>query len=256
MVSGIFDSHAHYDDERFRDDLPDVISHLTQNGVCAVLNVGCDEQSSLSTVSLAKQIPWFYAAVGIHPHAADELSEHWMDTLMPLFSEEKVVALGEIGLDYHWDTPDRESQRTLFEAQLQLAQQVNLPVIIHSRDACADTMELLHKYNPRGVVHCFSGSAETAKEVVNMGMYVGFTGVVTFPNARKTLEAVRTVPMERLLLETDCPYMAPVPFRGKRTTSDMIQYTAQAIAEQKGLSAQEVIDIARENTCRLFGVSL
>lgn len=256
MVSGIFDSHAHYDDERFRDDLPDVISHLTQNGVCAVLNVGCDEQSSLSTVSLAKQIPWFYAAVGIHPHAADELSEHWMDTLMPLFSEEKVVALGEIGLDYHWDTPDRESQSTLFEAQLQLAQQVNLPVIIHSRDACADTMELLHKYNPRGVVHCFSGSAETAKEVVNMGMYVGFTGVVTFPNARKTLEAVRAVPMERLLLETDCPYMAPVPFRGKRTTSDMIQYTAQAIAEQKGLSAQEVIDIARENTCRLFGISL
>lgn len=256
MVSGIFDSHAHYDDERFRDDLPDVLSHLTQNGVCAVLNVGCDEQSSLSTVSLAKQIPWFYAAVGIHPHAADELSEHWMDTLMPLFSEEKVVALGEIGLDYHWDTPDRESQRALFEAQLQLAQQVNLPVIIHSRDACADTMELLHKYNPRGVVHCFSGSAETAKEVVNMGMYVGFTGVVTFPNARKTLEAVRAVPMERLLLETDCPYMAPVPFRGKRTTSDMIQYTAQAIAEQKGLSAQEVIDIARENTCRLFGISL
>lgn len=256
MVSGIFDSHAHYDDERFRDDLPDVLSHLTQNGVCAVLNVGCDEQSSLSTVSLAKQIPWFYAAVGIHPHAADELSEHWMDTLMPLFSEEKVVALGEIGLDYHWDTPDRESQRTLFEAQLQLAQQVNLPVIIHSRDACADTMELLHKYNPRGVVHCFSGSAETAKEVVNMGMYVGFTGVVTFPNARKTLEAVRAVPMERLLLETDCPYMAPVPFRGKRTTSDMIQYTAQAIAEQKGLSAQEVIDIARKNTCRLFGISL
>lgn len=256
MVSGIFDSHAHYDDERFRDDLPDVLSHLTQNGVCAVLNVGCDEQSSLSTVSLAKQIPWFYAAVGIHPHAADELSEHWMDTLMPLFSEEKVVALGEIGLDYHWDTPDRESQRALFEAQLQLAQQVNLPVIIHSRDACADTMELLHKYNPRGVVHCFSGSAETAKEVVNMGMYVGFTGVVTFPNARKTLEAVRAVPMERLLLETDCPYMAPVPFRGKRTTSDMIQYTAQAIAEQKGLSAQEVIDIARENTCQLFGISL
>lgn len=256
MVSGIFDSHAHYDDERFRDDLPDVLSHLTQNGVCAVLNVGCDEQSSLSTVSLAKQIPWFYAAVGIHPHAADELSEHWMDTLMPLFSEEKVVALGEIGLDYHWDTPDRESQRALFEAQLQLAQQVNLPVIIHSRDACADTMELLHKYNPRGVVHCFSGSAETAKEVVKMGMYVGFTGVVTFPNARKTLEAVRAVPMERLLLETDCPYMAPVPFRGKRTTSDMIQYTAQAIAEQKGLSAQEVIDIARENTCRLFGISL
>lgn len=256
MVSGIFDSHAHYDDERFRDDLPDVLSHLTQNGVCTVLNVGCDEQSSLSTVSLAKQIPWFYAAVGIHPHAADELSEHWMDTLMPLFSEEKVVALGEIGLDYHWDTPDRESQRALFEAQLQLAQQVNLPVIIHSRDACADTMELLHKYNPRGVVHCFSGSAETAKEVVNMGMYVGFTGVVTFPNARKTLEAVRAVPMERLLLETDCPYMAPVPFRGKRTTSDMIQYTAQAIAEQKGLSAQEVIDIARENTCRLFDIPL
>lgn len=256
MVSGIFDSHAHYDDERFRDDLPDVISHLKQNGVCTVLNVGCDEQSSLSTVSLAKQIPWFYAAVGIHPHAADELSEHWMDTLMPLFSEEKVVALGEIGLDYHWDTPNRESQRALFEAQLQLAQQVNLPVIIHSRDACADTMELLHKYNPRGVVHCFSGSAETAKEVVNMGMYVGFTGVVTFPNARKTFEAVRAVPMERLLLETDCPYMAPVPFRGKRTTSDMIQYTAQAIAEQKGLSAQEVIDIARENTCRLFGISL
>ena len=169
---------------------------------------------------------------------------------------EKVAALGEIGLDYHWDEPPRDIQREAFERQLKLAVRLDIPVIIHSRDATEDTMRLLAQYRPKGVMHCFSGSAETAKEVVKLGMYVGFTGVVTFKNARRALEAAAVVPIDRLLLETDCPYMAPVPFRGKRTTSDMIAYSAEVLARVKGISAQELIDRTRENAMRLFNISL
>lgn len=251
-MQNIFDSHAHYDDERFKDDLDDVINHIKNNGVANVINVGCDVKSSIESIELAKKYPFFYAAVGVHPHDAENVEKDYLLTIENLLKEEKVVALGEIGLDYHYDFSPKITQQKVFEEQLKLAKKVDIPVIIHSREATNDTMCLLHKYNPKGVVHCFSGSAETAKETLNLGMYIGFTGVVTFPNAKKILDVIKITPLDRILLETDCPYMAPVPYRGKRTTSDMIEKTAETIANIKGIKTQELIDIARENTIKLF----
>ncbi len=253
-MNNIFDSHAHYDDARFDEDRALLLSSLQNNGVRAVLNAGCDMQSSREGIRYAKQYDYFYAAVGIHPQAADEFTPADIQTLRQLAGEEKVVAIGEIGLDYHYETPPREVQKPVFEAQLQLAKELDLPVIIHSREATADVMALLRQYTPKGVVHCFSGSAETAKEVLGLGMYIGFTGVVTFSNAKKVLEAVAVTPLDRLLLETDCPYMAPAPYRGKRCDSSMIAYTAAKIAEIKGISAQQLIDIATENAMRMYQI--
>lgn len=251
-MQNIFDSHAHYDSEKFQEDLDQVIENIHQNGVCNVINVGCDIASSKASIVLAEKYEFFYASVGIHPHDAAEVPADYLVHLKELLSHEKVVALGEIGLDYHYDFSPREQQKLVFEQQLQLAREVNKPVIIHSREAVNDTMQLLHQYQPQGVVHCFTGSAETAKETLKMGMHIGFTGVVTFPNARKTLEVIDVTPLDRILLETDCPYMAPVPYRGKRTTSDMIEKTAETIAKIKGISTQQIINIAKENTERLF----
>lgn len=255
MIQGIFDSHAHYNDERYSEDFDDVLCQISENGVVNVLNVGCDMRSSQESITLANAHEMFYAAVGIHPEAASEATEENLSCIEEMLRNgKKVVALGEIGLDYHWDEPPRGIQKTAFEKQLKLAKKCDIPVIIHSRDATEDTMRLLSAYRPEGVMHCFSGSAETAKEVVKLGMYVGFTGVVTFKNARRSLEAAAVVPLDRILLETDCPYMAPVPFRGKRTTSDMIAYTAEAIAAVKGIPAQELVDQTRENAMRLFRI--
>lgn len=250
--NNIFDSHAHYDDERFKDDLEDVINTIQDNGVSKVINIGCNIESSNSSIELAKKYPFFYASVGIHPHEASEVPDGYIQSLDLLLSHEKVVALGEIGLDYHYDFSPREVQRNVFEEQLKLAQNKTIPVIIHSREAVEDTMTLLNQYKPEGVVHCFTGSAQTAVQVTKLGMYIGFTGVVTFPNARKTLEVIDITPLDKILLETDCPYMAPVPFRGQRTTSDMIAKTAETVAKVKGISTQKIIDIANENTMRLF----
>lgn len=253
-LTGIFDSHAHYNDERFSEDFEKVIEENRANGVCNVINIGCDLKSSRESIALAKSLEGFYATVGIHPHEAANADTGYIDALGELALEASVVAIGEIGLDYHYDISPREVQRRVFEEQLKLAASLSLPVVIHSREATADTMELLGKYKPAGVVHCFTGSAQTAADSVKLGLYIGFTGVVTFKNARKTLEAVAATPLDRLLLETDCPYMAPEPFRGERCRSDMIAYTAEAIARVKGISAQEVIDVARENTKRLFSL--
>ena len=236
-------------------DREETIARIHSAGVCGIVNIGCSVESSKKSILLAQQYPFIYAAVGIHPDQAEHLKKDWLCQIQEMSKTEKVVAIGEIGLDYHYDTPSREAQILLFERQLSLAQDCGLPVVIHSRDAAEDTLKLLRKYRPKGVMHCFSGSVETAKEVLSLGMYLGFTGVVTFPNARKAKEVAAMVPMDRLLLETDCPYMAPVPFRGKRTTSDMIAYTAEAIGEQKAVSGQEVTDAARENTQRLFSIS-
>lgn len=251
-MQGIFDSHAHYNDEAFHTDLPEVIGQMCQNGVIGAINCAGDAESSYRCVSLAERYRIFYAAVGVHPEFAGEVGGDWLSPIRSLLAEEKVVAIGEIGLDYHYDTPSRNSQLLVFEAQLQLAAESGFPVIVHSRDATEDTLTLLRKYRPAGVLHCFSGSVETMKEIVGLGMYIGFTGVVTFKNARRAKEVAAAVPPQRLLLETDCPYMAPEPFRGKRTTSDMIAYTAEAIGGVRGLTGQEVIDLARENTKRLF----
>lgn len=256
QLHGIFDSHAHYDDNRFADDRDELFNRMHQGPVAALINVGCDLPSSKRSIALAKQYPFVYAAAGIHPEESVNVDGDYIDRLAELAAEQKVVAIGEIGLDYHYDNTVKPVQKRVFEHQLKLAERLDLPVIIHSRDAVQDTIDILKNANCRGVLHCFSGSAETAKIYLEMGYYLGFTGVVTFPNAKKAVESAKAVPLDRLLLETDCPYMAPVPHRGERCTSDLIAHTAAKIAEIKGLSTQELINIARENTCRLFGIEL
>lgn len=249
---GIFDTHAHYYKEDFGEDLDRILADLPSKNVERVLAVGCDLPSSEEEIALSSRYGYIYAAAGIHPEYAAKVPEGWESELERLLKHDKVVALGEIGLDYHYPEPPKDIQREVFVKQLELAKRLDMPVVIHSRDACADTLEILREYKPRGVLHCFSGSAETAREVVKLGMYVGFTGVLTFKNAKKALAACEAVPIERLLLETDCPYMAPVPHRGERCDSSMIAFTAAKMAEIKGVSAEEMIEIARENGERLF----
>lgn len=252
IYSGIFDTHAHYDDERFNDDRAHVLLSLKDSGVCGVVDCGCDLSSSLKAIELSDKYGFVYAAVGIHPHETAEAGANDFDEIKKLFSKEKVVAVGEIGLDYHYDFSPREVQLTFFERQIILSKELDLPIIVHDREAHEDTMNLLKKYKPKGVVHCFSGSAEMAKEVLKLGMYIGLGGAVTFKNARKPLEVAAIIPDDRLLLETDCPYMAPVPFRGSRCDSTMIAYTAQKLAEERGCEVQSLIDKCRVNAKELF----
>jgi len=251
---GIFETHAHYLQEDFGDDLIPLLESMPSLGVEKIIAVGYDLRSSAEEIELAHRFEYIRAAAGVHPENCYELPTDWVKQLEAMLADEKVCALGEIGLDYHYDNTDKAVQAEVFERQLELARRLSLPVIIHSRDACEDTMNILKKHKPRGVLHCFSGSAETAAEVVKLGMYIGFTGVLTFKNAKKALAACEAVPLDRLLLETDCPYMAPVPHRGKRCDSSMIQFTAAKMAEIKGVSTEEMIDIARQNAERLFGV--
>ena len=254
MYSNIFDTHAHYDDSRFDEDRDELITSLSEKGVSHIVNCGCDLKSSLSTLSLAQKYDFIYAAVGVHAHEAEEATEEDMSEIEKLYGDKKVVAVGEIGLDYHYDFSPRERQLEIFERQLILANKLNLPVIVHDREAHEDTMNLLKKYKPKGVVHCFSGSAEMAKEIVKLGMYIGIGGAVTFKNAKKPVEVVEYLPLDRLLLETDAPYMTPVPFRGQRCDSSHIAYTAEKIAEIKGIDVQELIDICNANARRLFKI--
>ncbi len=251
-MGNIFDTHAHYFKEDFGGELDDILAELPSKNVGRVLAVGCDIPSSMEEIALAERYGYIYAAAGIHPENASDLPDNWERLLEKLLEHKKVAALGEIGLDYHYPEPNREVQHDVFIKQLEMAKRLGLPVIIHSRDASGDTMEILRKYKPRGVLHCFSGSAETAREVVKLGMYIGFTGVLTFKNSKKACAACAETPIERLLLETDCPYMAPVPHRGERSDSSMIAFTAAKMAEIKGVSTEEMIDIARKNGERLF----
>lgn len=249
---GIFDTHAHYMKSDFGDDLEPLLDGLPDRGVEKVLALGVDIESSREEISLAERYDYIYAAAGFHPEHAADVPENWECTLKELLAHEKVIALGEIGLDYHYPEPSRDVQKRIFERQLEIALELDLPVAVHSRDACADTLEILKKYTPRGVVHCFSGSPETAREIVKLGMYIGFTGVLTFKNSKKARAACAAVPIERLLLETDCPYMAPVPHRGERCDSAMIPFTAAEMAAAKGVSTAEMIDIAAKNGEKLF----
>lgn len=248
----IIDSHAHYDDSSFDADREDILRELFSGDICKIMNIGCSVASSYSSVRLAEEYDGIFAAVGLHPDAADEIDR--IDEIRKLCDNKKVAAIGEIGLDYHYEEHSRDIQKKAFEEQLRLAAELDMPVVIHSRDAWEDTMELLRKYRPKGVMHCFSGSAEIAREIVGMGMYAGFTGVVTFKNAKKALKALEAVPTDRLLVETDCPYMAPEPNRGKRNYSGYLPYTIAAMAAVKGLSPDEMAEITAENAERLFGI--
>ncbi len=250
-MNNIFDSHAHYNDRRFDDDRESVLRNLPLQGVKTVLNCGTTIVSSEDCLQLAEDYDYLYAACGVHPHEAEQ-EEEKLDALYVLLKHEKCLAVGEIGLDYHYDFSPRDTQQRVFERQLQIAHELHLPVIVHDRESHEDTMRLLKQYKPAGVVHCFSGSAQMAKEVIKLGMYVGFGGALTFKGARKPLEAAAVVPKDKLLLETDCPYMAPVPHRGKRCDSSMIPLAAEVIATIWNCTVQEVLDITNENAQRLF----
>ena len=254
MYKNIFDTHAHYDDSRFDDDRDELISSLSEKGVSNIVNCGCDLKSGLTTIALSEKYDFIYAAIGVHAHEAEEATEEDLQEIEKLYQNKKVVAVGEIGLDYHYDFSPRERQLEIFEKQLILANRLNLPVIVHDRESHEDTMKLLKKHKPKGVVHCFSGSAEMAKEVVKLGMYIGISGAVTFKNAKKPVEVVDSLPLDRLLLETDAPYMTPVPFRGQRCDSAHIAYTAEKIAQIKNIDVQQIIDICNDNAKKLFSV--
>lgn len=248
----IFDSHAHYDDNAFENDLTDTVWQMKTNGVVGIINGGVNYESSAKIVELSKQFDIFYSAVGVHPEDLYSGEKFSPDKLLNLVRDPKTVAIGEIGLDYHWDTHPADFQKVWFEDQLDFAKQVDLPVIIHDREAHGDTLEILKKHKPKGVLHCFSGSNEMAKEILKLGMYIGVGGVVTFKNARKTVEVVKELPLDRLLLETDAPYLSPEPFRGKRCKSDLIYFTARRIAEIKEIAVEEVLKASMENIKTLF----
>lgn len=239
----IFDTHSHYDDEAFNEDREVVIEQLKNDGVIGILNCACSKASLKTTNDLTIKYDFIYGALGIHPSDANDYDESVKDEIIRLVNKnKKILAIGEIGLDYYWDeNPEREVQKRVFREQMNLAQDLNLPVVIHDRDAHKDTLEIIKEFpKVRGIIHCFSGSLEFAKECVKLGYYIGVTGVVTFKNARKIHEVVKEIPLEKLLVETDCPYMAPVPNRGKRNKSDYIRYIIEKIAEIRGISSNEV----------------
>lgn len=250
----IFDSHAHYDDEKFETDRQEVLDGLFSDKICGIINCGCDLKSSLMSINLAEKYSGIYAAAGVHPHEAEDVNDDDFKKIISLLNKEKVVAIGEIGLDFHYDFSPRDIQIEMFERQVRISKELDIPIIVHDREAHEETYKILRKYRPKGVVHCFSGSVELAKETVKMGMYIGLGGAVTFKNAVKPVEVAAFTPMERLLLETDAPYMSPVPMRGKRCTSDMIEYTALKIAEIKGLDYETVVNTACNNTKELFNI--
>ena len=251
----IFDSHAHYTDERF-DNPEALLSELKSNwGVGGIINCAVDIPSCLACIELSKKFDFCHTAAGFHASDLPEgdIQEN-ISALKTIITENKIVAVGEIGLDYYWDVSFKDKQLLYFEEQVKLANALNLPVIVHDRDAHADTLEILKRHKPRGVVHCFSGSTEMAREIIKLGMYIGIGGVVTFKNAKKVCEVVKDTPMNSILLETDAPYMAPEPHRGKTCHSGYIAYTAQKIADIKDMKLQDIIDIAANNTKELFGL--
>lgn len=251
----IFETHAHYDDKKFDVDREELLNSMKKHGVGTIVNVGSDMETSRWTVEAVKRYSMMYGAVGVHPSETEGMTQKDIDILKELSQQEKIVAIGEIGLDYYWDEPDRQIQKKWFEAQMNLAEEVDLPIIIHSREAAKDTRDIMaaaHAEDIGGVVHCYSYSKEMAREFLNMGFYLGVGGVITFKNARNLKETVAYVPMDRIVLETDCPYLAPEPNRGKRNSSLNLVYVAKAIGEIKGISADEVIKVTEKNARKLY----
>lgn len=250
-----FDSHAHYDDERFDADREQVLTGLSAYQVDHVINVGSDMTSSRTSISLSQKYDFIYAAVGVHPHETEQMTEQDLEQLKDWLTQPKVVALGEIGLDYYYDHSPRQTQRYWFDRQLSLAEECKVPVIIHDRDAHGDTLELLQKHgHVRGVLHCYSGSVEMAQQLLNMGFYLGFGGSCTFKNAKTLPQVIQMVPEDRFLIETDCPYLAPVPHRGERNHSGLLPFVAAKIGDLRGWTVEQVAQISAENTKRLFDI--
>ena len=253
----LFDTHAHYDDDAFDADRMEVLSSMPGQGVELILNPGCDLKSSQTAVELAERFPFVYAAVGVHPEeCADWNAEHDIPVLEALAQNPKVRASGEIGLDYHWpENPPRELQQQVFHAQLELAEKLDLPVIVHDRDAHHDCLEIVRAHpNVTGVYHCYSGGVEDAKTLMKLGWMISFTGSITFKNARRALEVIDLLPLDRMMIETDSPYMSPEPFRGRRNDSGRVHLVAEAIARRKGLDPEEVARITLENGKRFFRI--
>lgn len=257
MKPMIFDSHAHYDSNQFDKDRDELLNSVVENGVGTIINVGADWDSVTEVVELAQKYPHVYAAVGLHPDEVGDLNEERFEFLKSQCQKEKVVAVGEIGLDYYWDNESHDTQKKWFIRQLELAKEFDLPVIIHSRDAAEDTLKVMkeHAQGLRGVIHCFSYSKELAKEYIKMGFHIGIGGVVTFNNGKKLKEIAQEIPLEKILLETDCPYLAPVPYRGKRNSSLYIPHIAREIANLRGITYEEVVAQTEQNAKALFGIS-
>ena len=248
----ITDTHSHYDDEAFDSDRYELLDRLLAEKCEKIVTLGCDIEKSRFDLQLAERYENVYAAVGVHPENCADESDGYLTELRKLAEHPKVCAVGEIGLDYHWEGFDRERQIRFFTEQLTLAKELGLPVCVHSRDCTKDILDILREYRPDGVLHCFSGSIEVAREVLSFGMMISFTGLLTFKNAKKAAEACEYIPMDRIMLETDCPYMTPVPHRGERNDSGNLIFTAQRLAEIKGLTVEETVRICNENAERFF----
>ncbi len=251
----LFDTHAHYDDPAFDADRAALLEALPERGVAQVANMGCDLASSRMAVELAENYSYIHAAVGLHPGNAEQFSEALLAEIAALARHPRVVAIGEIGLDYHYPTPDRAIQRAAFRAQLALAEDLGLPACVHSRDAHADTLAIVSEFpGVRGVVHCYTGAREMAKDLTDRGWYIGFTGMVSFKNSKKARLVAESLPLDRILIETDCPYLAPEPLRGNRCDSSMLPYTAAAIAAVRGMDRDVLIEAVYRNGCRFYGL--
>ena len=252
----LFDTHAHLNDHAFREDQAELLKHLPEAGLGLVMNAGCSLESSREGIELANAYDYIYCAVGSHPDAADEVCDEVLEEYRKLCKlHSKVKAIGEIGLDYHYEDIPRELQKKAFIAQMELARELELPVIVHERDAHEDGMAIVRQFpTVKGVFHCYSGSAEMARQLTDLGWYIGFTGVITFKNARKALEALATIPLDRIVIETDCPYMSPEPFRGKRNDPSRVYRMAEKVAEVRGISVEEAQKITFENGKRLYRI--
>lgn len=251
----LFDTHAHLNDEAFQNDRATLIASLPQKNITMVMNPGCNLEDSKKGIALAEQYDFIYCAVGSHPDSADEVNEAVIEQYRKLCAHEKVKAIGEIGLDYHYEDIPRELQKKAFILQMELAKQTRLPVIVHQRDAHEDGLAIVKSFpTVTGVFHCFSGSAELARQLVDLGWYIGFTGVLTFKNARRAIEAAAAIPLERIVLETDCPYMAPEPFRGRRNDPTYLYRMAEKLGEIRGISPEEAAAITAQNGRRLYGI--
>ena len=250
----LFDSHAHYNDNRFEEDRDALLKEVYEAGVEYAVNVGYDMESSERSVALCEKYPFIYGSVGIHPHDSKDATNEAYDRLRALSGHEKILAIGETGLDYHYDNSPRDIQRREFDKHLSLAEELGLPVLIHEREAVKDTLDILKAHKATGIYHCFSGSKETAREALSLGYFISFSGVVTYKNAKHVKESCAYVPEDRILIETDCPYLSPEPVRGKRNSSPNLIHTLRTVAELRGISEERAAEITFNNAKKVYGL--